>query len=114
MMSVTRHRSVPKRCCTRHPLTTARDHGCGNRKRRTSFIFAHVQRHGRAEGVAFVIHLLGSLVLVFFGGLNSIYYWPVLFVSGFAECGSRSARTRWRTAVSRISASAASCEKPSI
>ena len=35
--------------------------------------------------VAFVIHLPGSLVLMSLGGLNSIYFWPVLFVSGFSE-----------------------------
>jgi hypothetical protein len=35
--------------------------------------------------LAFVIHLPGSSALVFFGGLNSIYFWPVLFVSGFSE-----------------------------
>jgi len=35
--------------------------------------------------LAFVIHLPGSLALVFFGGLNSVYFWPVLFVSGFCE-----------------------------
>ena len=35
--------------------------------------------------VAFVIHVPGSLALVFLGGLKSIYFWPVLFVSGFCE-----------------------------
>jgi hypothetical protein len=46
------------------------------------------QTHALAQwlwDLALVIHIPGSLVLVSFGGLTSIYFWPVLFVSGFCE-----------------------------
>jgi hypothetical protein len=46
------------------------------------------QTHAMAQwlwSLALVIHIPGSLLLVSFGGLNSIYFWPVLFVSGFCE-----------------------------
>jgi hypothetical protein len=45
--------------------------------------------------LAFVIHLPGSLALVFFSGLNSIYFWPVLFVSGFLEFWALIAAIVW-------------------
>jgi hypothetical protein len=45
--------------------------------------------------VAFVIHLPGSLALVYFGGLNSIYFWLVLFVAGFCELWALIAAIVW-------------------
>jgi hypothetical protein len=45
--------------------------------------------------VAFVIHIPGSFALAVLGGLNSIYFWPVLFVSGFSEFWALIAAIVW-------------------
>jgi hypothetical protein len=45
--------------------------------------------------LAFVIHIPGGSALVFFGGLNSIYFWPVLFVTGFLEFWALIAAIVW-------------------
>ncbi|HVP46125.1 MAG TPA: hypothetical protein VMT32_06065 [Bryobacteraceae bacterium] len=47
------------------------------------------------SSLAFTIHIPGSLAMVSFGVLDSVYWLPVLFVSGFAEFWALIAAIIW-------------------
>jgi hypothetical protein len=45
--------------------------------------------------LALVIHIPGALLLAPFDGMSRAYYWPLLFVAGFAEFWALSAAILW-------------------